>query len=128
MPDQPEAILVGPILQFLHGSSSCKAIDFSLPASEVIFLEVFAGRATLTAEVRKSLNLQCIAIDHKVKQPRAKITVLDLTRASDQEIFFNLCMHANVAAAHFAPVCGTAKPVSDPCHRATGEAAHLFEV
>ena len=79
-----------------------------MPASELIFLEVFAGRATLTAEVRKSLHLQCIAIDHKVKQPRAKITVLDLTRASDQEIFFNLCMHANVAAAHFAPVCGTA--------------------
>ena len=74
----------------------------------MLFLEVFAGRVALTFEVRQTLQVQCIAIDHKVKQPRAKITVLDLTCAVDQEIFFNMCMHANVAAAHFAPVCGTA--------------------
>lgn len=96
------------VTDFLSRLHHPSPIKFDLPASELVFVEVFAGRATLTAQVKQSLHLQCIAIDHVVKQPRSKITQLDLTKRTDQDVFFNMIAGANIAAAHFAPVCGTA--------------------
>ena len=76
-------------------------------ASELIFLEVFAGSGNLSESIR-SLGLTVHAIDSVTKRRTGvAIHVLYLTNASDLAIVFDIVSLANIASEHFAPPCGT---------------------
>ena len=86
---------------------SLKPVRFVSHASEMIFLEVFAGSGNLSESVR-SLGLTVHAIDSVTKrQTGVSIHVLDLTKSSDVDILVDMALRANIASAHFAPPCGT---------------------
>ena len=83
-------------------------VQFSRQARELAFVEVFCGVARLSASV-KAVGLKTVAIDHE-RHPEAdhKVTEYELTSAEDQSLFQQIIDKANVAAARFAPPCGTA--------------------
>ena len=83
-------------------------IEFHKHASEMLFLEIFAGSGNLSTAV-KDINLSVYAIDNKAKgHSQVSIHVLDLTKQSDVAVLLDLTCHANIASAHLAPPCGTA--------------------
>jgi len=83
-------------------------IEFHKHASEMLFLEIFAGSGNLSTAV-KDINLSVYAIDNKAKRhSQVSIHVLDLTKQSDVAVLLDLTCHANIASAHLAPPCGTA--------------------
>ena len=86
---------------------SLKPVKFVSHASEMVFLEVFAGSGNLSESVR-NLGVTVHAIDSEAKrQTGVSIHVLDLTKSSDVDIVLDIALRANVASAHFAPPCGT---------------------
>ena len=84
-----------------------KPVRLASHASELIFLEVFAGNGNLSESIR-SLGLTVHAIDSITKRRTGvSIHVLDLTSDSDLAILLDIVSLANVASAHVAPPCGT---------------------
>lgn len=83
-------------------------IEFHRHASEMVFLEIFAGSGNLSTAV-KDINLSVYAVDNQAKRhSQVSIHVLDLTKQSDVAVLLDLTCHANIASAHLAPPCGTA--------------------
>ena len=82
-------------------------INFQCEPSEIIGLEVFAGRARLSVVVRE-LGLSPMPIDHRAQCPDMRVTVLDLTSEEGLETYIDMLCTANVGSGHFAPPCGTA--------------------
>ena len=95
--------------EFSWGTSlrSMRPVSLASHASELIFLEVFAGSGNLSESVR-SLGLTVHAVDSITKRRTGvAIHVLDLTNPSDMTILSDMVSLANIASAHFAPPCGT---------------------
>ena len=86
---------------------SMRPVSLAANASELIFLEVFAGSGNLSESVR-SLGLTVHAVDSVTKRRTGvAIHTLDLTKQSDLNILLDIVSRANIASAHFAPPCGT---------------------
>ena len=84
-----------------------RPIVFDCAPSELIALEVFAGRARLSVAVR-DLGLSSMPVDHQAKCPDMRVTVLDLTDPNDLTTYFEMLCTANIGSGHWAPPCGTA--------------------
>ena len=81
--------------------ANMKPVQFSVPTSELIFLEIFAGSAPLSAAMR-STGLQVMAVDKsRARQTSAAIMLLDITKPCDQDVLIDVVCHANIGAAHF---------------------------
>ena len=86
---------------------SMRPVSLAANASELIFLEVFAGSGNLSESVR-SLGLTVHAVDSVTKRRTGvAIHTLDLTKQSDLNILLDMVSRANIASAHFAPPYGT---------------------
>ena len=73
-----------------------------------IFLELCAGSATLSSEVKK-LGIQVIAVDHEANRhaTKCKVMCLDLSLPSSYEKLISILDQCDVIAVHMAPPCGT---------------------
>ena len=80
--------------------------QFNIPRG--IFLELCAGSATLSSEVKK-LGIQVIAVDHEANRhaTRCKVMCLDLSLPSSYEKLVSILDQCDVIAVHMAPPCGT---------------------
>ena len=118
----PEAVSpcssVNPPLE--HGSPLAASLErleqriAGKPLKDLVFLEVFAGSAGLTAAVRRLGLPLARGLDRTVGQRcHAPVTVLDLTRSESQQIIFAMLQAGEVAAYHLAPPCGTASKARD---------------
>ena len=84
------------------------------PLKDLVFLEVFAGSAGLTAAVRRLGLPLARGLDRTVgRRFHAPVTVLDLTRSESQQIVFSMLQAGEVVACHLAPPCGTASKARD---------------
>ena len=82
--------------------------------SQLYALEVFAGSARLTAEIRL-LGLQdSLGIDHRLQSRLpAPVLSLDLSESSAREIVMSILDSPNLIYIHLAPPCGTASRARD---------------
>ena len=85
-----------------------------VPISGMITLELCAGTAGFTAELRKA-GFDALGVDHArgrhlAKAPCAKI---DLTSKSGQDLLWRILEQGRVYYAHAAPPCGTSSRARD---------------
>ena len=79
----------------------------------MLVVELFAGTATLSCELRKA-GFPILAVDKSsVRQPKVKLVELDATTASGQSVLLQTLLSANIAYFHAAPPCGTASRARD---------------
>ena len=79
-------------------------------AREVLFLEVFAGRARLSAAF-VAAGFSALSLDHvRCSGAVHKITLLDLREPACQQVVLDLLASGVVRYCHLAPPCGTALP------------------
>ena len=71
-------------------------------------MELFAGSAGLSSEVRKA-GFRVIAIDHEFNRhsPKVSLIVLDLTKPHAQDMFIKMLHHLKPMSLHFGLPCGT---------------------
>ena len=105
----PEAVSpcssINPPLE--HGSPLAASLErleqriAGKPLRDLVFLEVFAGSAGLTAAIRRQGLPLARGLDRTVGQKcNAPVTVLDLTRNESQKIVFQMLQAGEVAACH----------------------------
>ena len=89
---------------------SVRPIDFAKPCDQMLVVELFAGTATLSSELRKAI----LAVDKSSgRNPSVKLVELDVTAANGQTVLLQTLLTANVAYFHGAPPCGTASRARD---------------
>ena len=73
-----------------------------------VFLELCAGSATLSAEVKR-LGVEVLAFDHESNrhQSKCKVICLDLSLPHAFERIVELVTKCNVLGVHMGPPCGT---------------------
>ncbi len=68
--------------RFPDSLDSLRPVDFSKPSDQMLVVELFAGTATLSCELRKA-GFPILAVDKSsVRQPKVKLVELDVTTAS----------------------------------------------
>lgn len=77
-----------------------------VPASSLVCIEVFCGKAQLSKSLRAK-SFQTFSIDHKTLK-NVPILRLDLNSELDVKLLMDLLDQARVLYVHFAPPCGTA--------------------
>ncbi len=83
-------------------------VDFACNSEQLMFVEIFAGTAVLSS-VARTAGFMTLAVDRTTdRNPKAAMTLLDLTKESDQQVLVQTFLTGNIAAAHMAPPCGTA--------------------
>ena len=72
------------------------------------YVELFAGSAGLSSEVRKA-GFRVIAIDHEFNRhsPKVSLIVLDLTKPHAQDMVIKMLYHLKPMSLHFGLPCGT---------------------
>ena len=72
------------------------------------YVELFAGSASLSSEVRKA-GFRVIAIDHEFnrRSPKVSLIVLDLTKPHAQDMVIKMLYHLKPMSLHFGLPCGT---------------------
>jgi hypothetical protein len=73
-----------------------------------VFLELCAGSASLSAEVRR-LGVEALAFDHESNrhQTKCKVLVLDLSLPHAFDRISDIVRQCNVLGVHLGPPCGT---------------------
>ena len=83
-------------------------VDFACNSEQLMFIEIFAGTAVLS-HAAKEAGFMTLSVDRTTERtPKVAMTILDLTKESDTEVLVQTIVSGNIAAAHFAPPCGTA--------------------
>ena len=78
----------------------------------MLVVELFAGTATPSCELRKA-GFPILAVDKSsVRQPKVKLVELGVTVGGQSVLLQSLCS-ANIAYFHGAPPCGTASKARD---------------
>ena len=85
------------------------------------YVELFAGSASLSSEVRKA-GFRVIAIDHEFNRhsPKVSLIVLDLTKPHAQDMVIKMLYHLKPMSLHFGLPCGTCSRAREkqlPAHR-----------
>ena len=84
-----------------------RPIDFCRPLDQLFSIELFAGSANLSYQLRRR-HFQTFPIDHtRTRSPRVKLVLLDITKPSQVQVLFHMITTLNVAYFHAAPPCGT---------------------
>lgn len=95
-----------------------RPVDFSKPSDQMLVVELFAGTATLSAELRKG-GLPILAVDKSSdRQPKVKLVELDITTPNGQAVMLQTLCSANIA--YFPGLRHVARrhgPEISRCHR-----------
>ena len=76
--------------------------------SQLFCLEIFAGSARLTAQIRLLGMADSLGVDHKLQTSLpAPVLSLDLQQSSAREMVMTIFDSPNLVYVHLAPPCGT---------------------
>ena len=80
-----------------------------MPLSELLFIEIFAGTARLSAAFR-GLGFQAVAVDKSQERSASHIALYDVCDDQQLEMLVEFLdkEQKRIVAVHFAPACGTA--------------------
>ena len=83
-------------------------VDYACNSEQPLFIEIFAGTAVLSLAAKEAGFMTLSVHRTTERSPKVAMTVLDLTVESDLQVLVQTMLSGNIAAAHFAPPCGTA--------------------
>ena len=99
------------IFQLPESLDALKPVDFSKPSDQMLTVELFAGTATLSAELRQA-GFPILVVDKSsVRQPTVNLVELDITTPNGPAVLLQTLFSANVCYFHRAPL---AAPLQEP--------------
>lgn len=99
--------------QLPESLDALKPVDFSKPSDQMLTVELFAGTATLSAELRQAGFPNLVVDKSSVRQPKVNLIELDITTPNGPAVLLQTLFSANICYFRRAPPCGTASSARD---------------